>query len=206
VYTAGRHEQISAATLIPAIKAAAKMRPHLLNLSFSITEGTDRYEVFEREVLGDTLEILKKLSSTAIVASTGNLRTGIEITPMGFPARHEAVIAVGACDYTGLPAIYSRYGGKVGTDRQAWWLAPGGTEEIPLITVRARAYHGTSFAAPLITGLIATSLSKARAPEPDTAVSDALASATARLEIEMSPNAWGHGILLLNILAETSAL
>lgn len=206
VYTASRDEQISAATLILALEAARKVQPHLLNLSFSITDKTERNNVFERQVIGTMLTPLRESCSTAIIASTGNLRAGIDITPMGFPARHESVTAVGACDYTGRPATYSRYGGKIGTDPRAWWLAPGGTEKIPLITVGTRTYHGTSFASPLITGLIATYLSKTGASKPYMAVNDALASSTAKLEIEVSPDPCGHGILLLNILVETSAM
>src|SRR5262249_5350717 len=48
VYTASRDERISAATLIPALEAAADVQPHLLNLSFSITDEADRDKVFER--------------------------------------------------------------------------------------------------------------------------------------------------------------
>jgi hypothetical protein len=206
VYTAGHYEQISAAKLLPAISEAFNIGPDLLNLSLSITDKTERRDVFEREVLGRDLGLLQRLCSTVIIASTGNLDNGVDIIPMGFPARHESVIAVGACDYAGQPATYSRYGGKVGTDPRAWWLAPGGTKDVPLITVGGRSYHGTSFSSPLITGLIATYLSETRASKPYMAVNDALVSSAGKLDIEMYPDSWGRGVLLLEVLVDASAI
>lgn len=202
VFTAGREEmKISAATLVPAIEEAHnKVRPHLLNLSLTITDEPGHERVFERDVLG---RLLKMLQNVTVIAATGNRRRDASITPMGFPARHESVTAVGACDYAGQPAAYSRYGDKSGPDPQAWWLAPGGTEELPLVTVGRFSYHGTSLSTPLVAGLMATYISKTMDREPGVAVIDVLASATAG-PAGTAPSAWGRGILSFEVLAESS--
>ncbi len=151
-------------------------------------------------------------NDVVIVAAAGNCGTGTEggCNPskpgaMGYPALNNHVIAVGATDSTDARASFSSYGPGLDV------VAPGsGTLHSPLINTStvpynyASAYsgslYGTSFASPIVTGIVALikSVRPSSSVDDIIAIVDGSATKVAGMNGNVYTNEYGHGVINTN--------
>ncbi len=144
--------------------ATADVAPNLVNLSLSCLAS----ETLGPIAIGEALGALRaRHPETLVVAAAGNDGSTVPT----WPAAHKAVLAVGAAVGTG-PAPYSDRGywvdfsvpadGVVSTYVQGTRAAVDveGCDDTVVHDGRYAAWSGTSFAAPQVTGLLATYISE----------------------------------------------
>lgn len=140
-------------SLLGAAVGYARQRPLVVNLSW----------VYEVNALPDSerARFLKAVDATlaeamhncVVVAAAGNADDIGDPFPMGYPARCPYVLAVAGASADGRLAAGSRHG----KDEGPWCLAPsGGDAQSGLISIKGKAFAGTSMAAALVSGLIAS--------------------------------------------------
>ena len=148
-------------------------------------------------------------NSVVVVAAAGNCGTtgdagcsGLPAPQMMYPALSNHVIAVGATDSTDKRASFSSYGPGLDV------VAPGsGTIISPLIDTRTVPYnyssaysgtlYGTSFAAPIVSGIVALikSIRPAASVDDVTALIDGSAAKVTAMNSQVYTNEYGHGLV-----------
>jgi cyanobactin maturation PatA/PatG family protease len=162
---AGEFVNCSQLDLARAISRAAEEGAHVINVSGGQAAPSDEPEPLLANVLADCAK-----RHILVVAAAGN--DGCEC--LHIPAAAASVLSVGAMDANGDPSPISNWGVAY---QQRGILAPG--EHIPGAAPRSGiAYQsGTSFAAPIVAGLVGLLLSvqkqMGRSPDPE-AVREAL--------------------------------
>lgn len=144
-----------------------------------------------------------------VVAAAGNCGTagdagcgGLPAPQMMYPALSNHVIAVGATDGNDARASFSSYGPGLDV------VAPGsGTIISPLIDTRTTPYnytsaysgtlYGTSFAAPIVSGIVSLikSIRPAASVDDITALVDGGATKVAAMNNQVYANEYGHGLI-----------
>lgn len=85
-------------------------------------ERTDFVDCYLRRVTSGNVNL------PLLVFPTGNHLHDVEHTcDIGVPGRSEAAVTIGAIESSGTRALGSRYGRKLGSDPERWWVAPGGS-------------------------------------------------------------------------------
>lgn len=177
---------ISAMAVFVALHSSHAEAASVINLSFSTDEGGGPVQEAFRQALGIRLDELSR--KRGIVCATGNVDDFGRRSPMAFPARHAAVVAVGAtASPDGGPAPYSRFGGRQ-TGRNDWWLADGGSADEPILTIGGERLFGSSFAAAAVSGCIAQRWD----PERES-VLEFLERRVEPLPEQADPDLWGRG-------------
>jgi hypothetical protein len=121
----------------------------LLNLSFG------GYSAGAMVPLTAAIENLQQAKGTVVVASAGNDAT---CRPM-WPAVLDEVIAVGALDAEGNPAAFTNFGPWVRACTHGADVVSAFFTSSPVTTIADWAmWSGTSFAAPIVTGMIARTM------------------------------------------------
>ena len=120
-----------------ALEYCLELKPDIINLSF----GTE-------DRLGDDFEILLRRlrdNGSFIVCASGNKNQSV----MDYPARSEYTIAIGAVDPANLRTDFSSYGDGID------FVCPGVNLYTTCGTSRYCYVSGTSFSAPIFSGLLA---------------------------------------------------
>ena len=146
----GEIEPSSQATLALAINQAIADGADVINISSGQESATGQAE----RVLADAVRRCAE-AGTLIVAAAGN--DGCRCVQV--PGALDSVLAVGACDLSGSPLPFSNFGDAY---LKNGILAPGdrvkGASQTEFIAYRS----GTSFAAPIVSGVAALLLSRLR--------------------------------------------
>jgi cyanobactin maturation PatA/PatG family protease len=129
--------------LAKALSTAAEVDCDLVNVSGSSLSSLGNGTQEMREAVKACDE-----NNALVVAAIGNDGAGCE----AIPASIDRVLAVGAHDDQGTPADFNNYGPKL---RKKAILAPGVTVAAALCGDKLANISGTSFAAPLVTGIAA---------------------------------------------------
>jgi subtilisin family serine protease len=164
--------------------------------------------------------------NVVVVAAAGNCGTtgdagcgGLPAPTMMYPAKENHVIAVGATDNADTRASFSSYGPALDV------VAPGsGTLVSPLIDSRTAPYnytnaysgslYGTSFASPIVTGIVSLIRSQRPASSVDdiTGLIDGSATKVTRMNGLAYTDEYGHGLVnastavtIANALASSSS-
>jgi hypothetical protein len=134
------HGSCPAAAIADALYYAANHGARVVNMSLgggcsAVIADAVNYAYFDKGVV--------------VVASAGN-----DGGSVGFPARHDAAISVGATDYRDRQAYFSNYGDYLDV------VAPGVTIISSVPGAGYEAFSGTSMAAPHVTGVVGLLLSQ----------------------------------------------
>ncbi|PQQ40037.1 peptidase S8 [Photorhabdus luminescens] len=139
----GNLQGCSELTLAKAINEARRYGCHIINISGASLSVNGRGSDDLRKAVNNC-----ESDGILIIAAVGNEGVNQE----SLPASLDSVLAIGACDKDGYPAKFNNFGHKL---RKKMLLAPGVLMPVAIADSNISRVSGSSFAAPIITGVSA---------------------------------------------------